>query len=975
MRFAFPALFILVIALPARAEPPTYMNFEAGHVRPAAMSPDGRRLFVVNTPDDRLEIFDLTGVLPELVASVPVGLSPVAVAAQDDERVWVVNHLSDSVSIVDVAADPPRVIDTLLVGDEPSDIVFAGSSTRRAFITTAHRGQNHPVPRGDYDTPGIGRADVWVFDVDDPSTPTIVQLFGDRPRALAVSPDGTTVYAAVFHSGNRTTVLNEGVVCDGSQDAVCASGPGGLPEPRTNFEGIEGPEVGLIVRFDPESGRWVDELDRDWSSAVRFDLPDYDVFAIDADAAVEIERYSGVGTILFSMAVNPVTGVLYVSNTEAMNHVRFEGPGHYVRELGLREGKPATVRGHLHEARITVIDGAKVHPRHLNPHIPYDAERMPPGTRDRSLAMPLEMAISSDGQTLYVAAYGSSAIGVFDTAALASGDIDTSAERLIRLSAEGPVGPSGIVLDEARGRMYVTTRFDNSLATVDLETREVLGRARMHTPEPASTIVGRPMLYDAWFTSSNGEAACGSCHVFGDLDGLAWDLGDPDSPVMPNPNPIGPIGAGLPFHPLKGPMTTQSLRGLRHQGPLHWRGDRPGDERAGFEAFQVAFGGLNGREEGPLRDEEMQRFIDFAMGMVYPPNPIRQLDNSLRQDEARGSAIYFERQRIDVITTCNGCHAVDREKGFFGSSGLTTFENETQEFKVAHLRNLYQKVGMFGMAEVPFFHAGNNEHMGPQVRGFGFLHDGSTDTVFRFLRATVFTFSGGDAERRDVEAFMMAFETDLAPIVGQQVTLTAESDASVDARIDLMIERAATPMQWVGGATVTECELVVRGVHDGEMRGWLRQSDGLFRSDRQSEPPLTDAELRAIGRAGALTYTCAPPGAGRRMALDRDEDGAFDRDELDRGDDPAGREFIAIPNPPLPEDEEEPSPVDGGVPDGDVPDGGSMGEGEGDGCGCRVAGAGRSSRHTGAILTLLALALLRRRVPRASRRLHSSLHG
>src|SRR5690606_18659948 len=117
--------------------------------------------------------------------------------------------------------------------------------------------------------------------------------------------------------------------------------------------------------------------------------------------------------------------------------------------------------------------------------------------------------------TLYVAAYGSSAIGVFDTAALASGDIDTSAERLIRLSAEGPVGPSGIVLDEARGRMYVTTRFDNSLATVDLETREVLGRARMHTPEPASTIVGRPMLYDAWFTSSNGEAACGSCHVFG----------------------------------------------------------------------------------------------------------------------------------------------------------------------------------------------------------------------------------------------------------------------------------------------------------------------------------------------------------------------------------------------------------------------------------------------------------------------------
>jgi hypothetical protein len=33
----------------------------------------------------------------------------------------------------------------------------------RAFVTTAHRGQNRP---GDPEltTPGVGRADVWVFD-------------------------------------------------------------------------------------------------------------------------------------------------------------------------------------------------------------------------------------------------------------------------------------------------------------------------------------------------------------------------------------------------------------------------------------------------------------------------------------------------------------------------------------------------------------------------------------------------------------------------------------------------------------------------------------------------------------------------------------------------------------------------------------------------------------------------------------------
>jgi YVTN family beta-propeller protein len=324
---------------------PSYLNFEAGQVRPAAMSVDGTRLFVANTPDDRLEIFDLTGGMPTWLASVPVGLSPVAVAVESAERVWVVNHLSDSVSIVDVAANPPRVVRTLLVGDEPSDIVFAGAPTRRAFITTAHRGQNHPTPRGDFTVPGIGRANVWVFDPGNlgaalgGAPETILQLFGDKPRALAVSPDGSKVYAAVFHSGNRTTALNEGHVCNGGPTAAaCATGPGGLPAPVSNYLGVRGPEVGLIVRYDDALGYWKDELDRNWNAAVRFDLPDRDVFEIDANQTPPVASgasFTGVGTILFNMVTNPVSGTIYVSNTEAPNEVRFEGKGTYVREMGL----------------------------------------------------------------------------------------------------------------------------------------------------------------------------------------------------------------------------------------------------------------------------------------------------------------------------------------------------------------------------------------------------------------------------------------------------------------------------------------------------------------------------------------------------------------------------------------------------------------------------------------------------------------
>jgi MYXO-CTERM domain-containing protein len=955
-----------LVSLPGLAlAQPSYLNFETGQVRPAVMSVDATRLFVVNTPDDRLEIFDLSGSAPAWLASVPVGLSPVAVAVESAERVWVVNHLSDSVSIVDVAASPPRVVRTLLVGDEPNDIVFAGSPTRRAFITTAHRGQNHPTPRGDYAVPGIGRANVWVFDPGDLGAAlggapvSILQLFGDKPRALTVSPDGSKVYAAVFHSGNRTMALNEGHVCDGGPTASCSTGPGGLPAPVTNYLGVPGPEVGLIVRYDDALGYWKDELDRNWNDAVRFNLPDRDVFEIDANQSPPVATcasYAGVGTILFNMVTNPVSGTIYVSNTEARNEVRFEGMGTYVRELGLREGKPASVRGHLHEARITVIDDGVVTPRHLNPHIPYDTLQMPPGTRDRSIAQPLEMVVTSDGSTLFVAGYGSSAVGVIDTQELESGSIGTSTSRLIPLSDGGPVGPSGLVLDEVRGRLYVVTRFDNSLVTVDVSSRSVVGVARMHTPEPEHTIVGRPMLYDAYFTSSNGEASCGSCHVFGDMDDLAWDLGDPDHEVEPNPNEFGPGGAlGLPqvFHPLKGPMTTQTLRGMADHGPMHWRGDRTGgnatppgdpmDEIAAFVAFNGAFAGLVGRDEGVLRDEEMLRFAEFAVDIHYPPNPIRQLDNSLRADEQAGHDLYFG-AITDTLANCEGCHRVDRNEGFFGSGGQNTFENESQHFKVAQLRNAYQKVGMFGMAPGNFFFASDASHQGDQIRGFGYLHDGSTDTLFRFLHATVFNVNS--TERRNLEALIMAFDTILAPIVGQQITLASTTDDEAMARIDLMMARATASSTWPGGLVTKECELVVHGIVDEVPRGWLFDGVDAFVPDDADETPLTDAALRAMADTTPLTYTCAPPGSGRRMALDRDEDDVLNQNDPD----PASRPFIAIPNPSIP-----PLP-----PPDEEPDGG-MEKSNSKGCDCSTAGATSDALFLALLVVAFTMHRMRRR--------------
>ncbi|WP_437719685.1 hypothetical protein WMF45_32415 [Sorangium sp. So ce448] len=43
----------------------------------------------------------------------------------------------------------------------------------------------------------------------------------------------------------------------------------------------------------------------------------------------------------------------------------------------------------------------------------------------------------------------------------------------------------------------------------------------------------------------------------------------------------------------------------------------------------------------------------------------------------------------------------------------------------------------------------------------------------------------------------------------------------------------------------------------------------------------------ARGDGARLTFTCAPPGSGERVALDRDADGSLDGDERDACSDPA----------------------------------------------------------------------------------------
>ncbi|MCY3928268.1 MAG: hypothetical protein OXG81_08330 [Acidobacteria bacterium] len=1028
---ALPALLIAAAAAPAA----DFIAFESGPVRPLALSPDGRMLFVTNTPDNHLEIFNISGsgTLAHL-ASVPVGMEPVAVAARSASEVWVVNHLSDSVSIVDIgsllAADSTTnstafVRRTLLVGDEPRDIVFARD---RAFVTTAHRGQHrtHPsiaaVPGAgtpQLHTAGIGRADVWVFDAKDPgagvggSPLRIVELFGDTPRALAVSPDGSTVYAAVFHSGNQTTVIHEGVMCRGFEDTPrgffvgatwdrrrgdqpCVAGnlpalhataspngpedktlPMGRPLPSTGADGEHAPFTAMIVKWDEESGEWRDSRGLNYSNGIRFFLPDKDVFAIDAATLAEKEHFAHVGTTLFNMATNPKSGHIYVANTDARNHVRFEGPG-------VRGG--STVQGKIARAQITVIDPVTgtVRKRHLNRHIDYSVLKSTAAVRRHSLSTPLELQVSSDGTTLYVAALGSDRIGVFDTADLEDDSLwdgngrefDPTSLSANYLAVAG--GPAGLLLDEAHnrpnGQLYVFAHFERSVKVVDAVTGDIRQTSSFHNPEPAEVVTGRRVLYDATRTSSNGESSCATCHVFGDSDHLSWNLSNPDDGNTANPQPfptfsdfwlscdifghypgceavpyVNGNGDQLVFSPMKGPMFTQTMRGMSTHGHMHWRGDRATgyfgsddqktlDEKFSFKNFIVAFESLLGLDvvltdsaaaakpaDVIQLERDVDEFADFMLAVQLPPNPIKPL-NSAHSPSARiGDAFFDGPRRADGVDAaydlpnnrngaavdgrnCAGYHRHDPSRGFFGTAGDASHGGEVLILKVPHLRNLYQKVGMFGLPNREYFLPSTTDaHQGDQIRGFGFLHDGATDKLFNFLQGAVFDdgtttcddlglpgargwrdvfgcgFSDGmdigipdDEVRQGLVDYLMEFDTDLAPIVGQQVTLGAANGPEANPRVDLLMYRARVSFQSaVLGGSVTERDLIAKGTVAGKPRGWVRLPSGNFLDDVGER--WTPSRLRTLATdTTPVTYTCTPPGSGRRMGIDRDRDTILD---------------------------------------------------------------------------------------------------
>jgi len=789
-------LAVLLSRNPTRAQatPPVFANFEEAQTNPVRLSADGTLLFAVNTPNASLSVFDVTTPgSPTLLSEIPVGLGPVSVNPRTNDEAWVVNQVSNSVSVVSVSQG--IVMDTLAAGTEPMDVVFAGN---QAYVSMSRDNA------------------IAVFDLTTHGLIAALPVFGGSPRALAVSPDGKTVYAAFAIAGNATTIISPNL----------APPPCGVKGQTTFNPALCVPAFNTALPAPPQVALIVAATDPNWTSDIKYKMPDNGVVAIKAGATPSIAGYySGVGTVNLGLAVNPVTGDLYVANTAARNLTFFQ----------------PNLDGHWVDNQITRIQIASgtVTPFNLNPNINY-ATLPNPQALSTALAQPAGVVFDPSGDFMYVASFGTDRVAQVDTNGNVDGFVEVNPQSVgATVSSTTKRGPRGLALNSRARTLYALNRISDTISVIDTATRTVTGEIAVGAdPTPALLKAGRGFLYDAKL-SGNGTGACASCHVDGDMDHLAWNLGDPSGSMTA----VVQDGVTIEFHPMKGPMTTQTLRGLLNLSPYHWRGDKPN-----FAAFNAAFNELMGGSQ--ISGTDMSLYTNFVNSILFLPNPNENLDRTLPTSLGGGNPVTGQSDFLTVAGTgvakkkgtCNECHTSDPGPGSDRHIDAVMLGTVSpQPMKVPELRNVYQKL-LFNEAATT-------------IDGFGLGHDGIFPGLAAFLSSPLFS-GYTTTEKTDIIAYSLCFDTGTAPAVGYTITLTAANSAAA----------ATTWATLESQASAGNIDLIARGTltiqGHTQVHGLLYQpSSGNYISDTGTT--YTQAQLQAFVNSGdTLSVMGVYPGTG-----------------------------------------------------------------------------------------------------------------
>jgi YVTN family beta-propeller protein len=804
-------LAIVSVVVPTAA--PGKPTFASPHANPIARSPVLGELYVVNTPGDTLDVIDTAA--GTVTTRIPVGIDPVSVAVRPDgKEVWVSNHVSDTVSVVDVdAASPTRhqVVATVTAWsedgwvtdfDEPVGIAFA--SNAKAYVALSSRNR------------------IAVVDVATRTVTKQVHVLAQEPRAITVR--GNRLYVIPFESGNTTEL----------------SGCFTLTDPGCTFSILDlaSNSVDAIL-----TRNMVADIVR------RPGTPDRDLFVYDTADESTLFEVSGLGTLLYGLAVDS-TGDVFVALTEARNdangHMGTEGADLIDMENRAFLNQIARVDCSAGCSAVTHIDLEPVPPVVPAPGI--------------QLATPFGIQVSGDDHTIVAVAAASSRLFTLDVATgTVLGRVDVGAI------------PRGLVLESAAGGApsvaWVLNAIEDSVSRVDVsDPANPHETARIPLDDPTLPDVRRGEIrFNDATASTTGTFACASCHPDGHTDQLLWNLG---------------ARCLTPGCDQTQPRVTMPIRGLRDTLPLHWDGT-VGDPFGGINAA-VADSGVAvpptctdehscfrdlvdgamastmcdqaacpadqnelGRP-GAFNEADRNALAVFLRAVPYPPARLRRLDDHFSPLAAEG----FRNFLIGIDAAHPGCSRARACHALPFWSGTNTSDTgfDAPTFRGIPDRTLLLpngRAGMWPLLSVPALNPVDwNPLDGPdELYSWGMTF--GTEAVPLANRASSGTgpFSFFQLFEEGSTGFPAAF--------ARQVTLDRQStrrDAEPGTRA--LLER----LERADGYGVVELQAIGRNLRDGSAIG-LAYDGGRYVSTSGTGPSRSSDSLVAGARRGELVVT------------------------------------------------------------------------------------------------------------------------
>ncbi len=258
-------------------------------------------------------------------------------------------------------------------------------------------------------------------------------------------------------------------------------------------------------------------------------------------------------------------------------------------------------------------------------------------------------AFTPDGRYALVTSSEARVVALIDTAKLQdrlrqvpgeqlANRLDSAQTFVVRRLATGR-DPRAIAISRDGRYGFIANRLDDSLTVVDVAHARVAATVDLGGPEVVTALRhGEQLFHDASYCFQ-GQFACATCHPEKHLDGLAWNLETPQ------------LGRDR--------VANRTLRGIAETAPYKWNGKNPDlATQCGPRIAKFLF-----RSEG-FNTQELEDVVAFLRSIPLPPNRHLGPDGQLTEAQERGRRVFYrtrtnDGREIPSGNRCDTCHPAD----------------------------------------------------------------------------------------------------------------------------------------------------------------------------------------------------------------------------------------------------------------------------------------------------------------------------